>query len=173
MIKLLPNGIVAALLEGLRVSLQTRFDADELDVVWLTDNPTIIEPGDNKGIGIVLINEYPNNSIHIEQNYWRKRTFEVGIELRASIHNDKSPYYVAHNLMEYLRRFLEVELREEGLSVNYQKYDYHSQTYIPRTVGRAFSYFDSTRTPSVRLEQRQSNFCLAQCTYHFKWTNED
>lgn len=173
MIKDLPTGLVSALLEGLRVVLQNKFDADDLGVIWLTDNPTLIEPSNNKGTGIVLISEELNNTVNFQQGYWRKRTFNVSIELRASIHESDQPYYVAHNLMEYLRYFLEVTLRMDGIDVTYQRYDEYSQSYIPRVVGKAFSYFESTREPSVRIEERQNGFCLTQCIYYFRWRQED
>jgi hypothetical protein len=162
MIKDLPTSQSTVLLEALRVTLQTKFDQDNLSVEWNSTNPTIIEPSDNKGIGIIIINEIPKNTNRINQEEYRQREWNIGIELRASIHNSNAPYYVAHNLLEYLKDYLEVEIKRDGIT----------GTFLGKEVRRAFSYFTVTENLAT-IEKRQNDFNLIQCIYRFKWRQED
>lgn len=164
MIRDLPTSFASAILEGLRYNLQVKFDEDNLDTQWMPYNPSIedIEPANDKGTGIIVIDEEPKNTPQIDQREWKQRTFNIGIEVRASVHTNEQPYYVAHNLNNYLKDYLELDLKRDGIT----------GTFLGKEIRRVLSFY-TVVSNTVNLEKRQGGFNLIRCVYRLKWSQSD
>jgi hypothetical protein len=161
MIKDLPNGLTSALLEGLSYTLSQKFASDGYEVNFTTANPTIINPSDGKATAYIIAKELPvkNNQVHKESFF--PRSWEFTIEIRGAIHNTDSPYYIAHNLREYLKNYLETTIREDGIT----------GTFLGVKLESAFQEFELSQTPSIATcQEGQNGYAIAQAIYSFRWT---